>query len=1585
MQHDEQGISSPDSWQRRPSSLSSYDSFQDERDRDRHARADASNPSMSESLPNLNPILSFYLSKRHLTAGNPTPYPSNLPKLTNWRSPSKLKMFNGLLLLCLNLDVDPPDVVKTNPCAVLECWVDPHSLPSNKALEAIGTNLQHQFETLNPRMKYKPLLDPSVDDARKFCINLRKLAGDERVLFYYNGHGVPKPTPSGELWVFNKTYSQYIPVSLWDLQNWLGSPCVYVWDTSSAGNLLDNYVKLAQQRDEEIRSQNAGVLPDGVTPYSDCLQLAACKANEQLPMCPELPADLFTSCLTSPIETAIRWFLLKNTNLPMGTTPDMVMQIPGDLKDRRTPLGELNWIFTAVTDTIAWMTFPRDTFKELFRRDLLVAALFRNFLLAERIMKNYHCTPHTYPPLPPTNTHPMWAAWDLAVDTCVAQLPKLLARNNNPGSEPYEYVPSSFFADSLTAFDVWLSRGGCALTPGLHDATPPHPPKPFHYSPTDPLAIPISYDLTHTHTLVPRRPPSQLPIVLQVLLAQGHRLRALISFAQFCDLGPWAVSLALTIGIFPYMVRLLQAPPGDVRPVLIFIWARIIAVAPSVRNELLAPPANSGGPSGKETPPHWRYFLTVLQTSEEPAFVLIPNAAEHRAMCAFILTSIARGSITGQTVLSNDLIIPTCLERLADSSDYLLRKWVILCIGQVWAQNDAVRDRAVREWEATEALLGVLSDEQAPDVRAAILYTLSTFLGTSGTSTLPGSSPLASLDPPSSSTESPPPEIVNPIIHVGSGCAGALPSLSLLGQYLLEAGTSTTAGIAIREDASAVVRKEGVVLISAVVEGWRGHFEAAAWVYWNEEKGGAGAGGNAGNFGVGGEREYANGEVGRVIEEWKARLIARASHPHPHHHHHHHDASEDEDDPLDLYEFASTAPQVLSGYITLFAILLELAVDPFLEVAEMAQGVVDWVVEGVLERFGADVFVDEPISQGQGQRREAGGRRERERVVSLGGSAGGGRPGLSRTPSMASTTTVGAQQSSGGTTATLKRTSSFANALKSLGTYAFPTLESFSRPASPERGASASTSRRSSHPNINTTMAKTSSNSAAHPPHSHRPSRAPSPHSHSARNSIFEAPESPLSTAESPDAVDVLDALINEDMQRLRDRRARPGKRDVPEVGDGRVRMPLKSRFYEWCNEYFMEPQMRQAESNEPGSVNYNHQLWRRSRNEGIIAEIQTQAGVAANCDWDRPVSTLQAGSAPVKIALHGFDTHVVSAHEHDKLILWDWARRKRLRTWSNDNPSTSTITGLKFINDDTDGLIVAGSSDGIIRIWRPNQDPLDVSPSRQAQPQLLTAWRAMPSLIIVKRGPGLIMEWSQGAGMFTVGGDSREIVVWDATSEMKVDNISTQSNSPLTALVADFAISPIVVAGFADGAVKTYDRRIRDADAIVRTYHEHAGWVVGAKCQKGDEKALVTASMDGEVHLWDSRNATRSVQSWHMHDHLASFDVHDQTSVFAAMSAVSHSSFRSHTATIHSIPPLLSTSDPYNSHLSSSGRTLSRVTHPTGIHHMPSLASYPQAQPSIVFHPHEMLYATASVDGAIRLLGCRLKGHVNHEMNGRV
>uniref|UniRef100_A0AAR2IZ56 Regulatory-associated protein of mTOR n=1 Tax=Pygocentrus nattereri TaxID=42514 RepID=A0AAR2IZ56_PYGNA len=583
----------------------------------------------------------------------------------SWRMKDRMKTVSVALVLCLNVGVDPPDVVKTSPCARLECWIDPLSMSPQKALETIGANLQKQYENWQPRARYKQSLDPTVDEVKKLCTSLRRNAKEERVLFHYNGHGVPRPTVNGEIWVFNKNYTQYIPLSIYDLQTWMGSPSIFVYDCSNAGIIVKSFKQFALQREQELEvaaiNPNHPLAQMPLPPsMKNCIQLAACEASELLPMNPDLPADLFTSCLTTPIKIALRWFCMqKSAKLVPGVTLDLIEKIPGRLNDRRTPLGELNWIFTAITDTIAWNVLPRDLFQKLFRQDLLVASLFRNFLLAERIMRSYNCTPVSSPRLPPTYMHAMWQAWDLAVDICLSQLPTII-------EEGTAFRHSPFFAEQLTAFQVWLTMG-----------------------------------------VENRNPPEQLPIVLQVLLSQVHRLRALDLLGRFLDLGPWAVSLALSVGIFPYVLKLLQSSARELRPLLVFIWAKILAVDSSCQADLVKDNGH-------------KYFLSVLADPYMPA--------EHRTMAVFILAVIVNNYNTGQEACLQGNLIAICLEQLSDPHP-LLRQWVAICLGRIWQNFDSARWCGVRD-SAHEKLYSLLSDP-IPEVRCAAVFALGTFVGNS--------------------------------------------------------------------------------------------------------------------------------------------------------------------------------------------------------------------------------------------------------------------------------------------------------------------------------------------------------------------------------------------------------------------------------------------------------------------------------------------------------------------------------------------------------------------------------------------------------------------------------------------------------------------------------------------------------------------------------------------------------------------------------------------------------------------------------------------------------------------------------------
>ena len=115
-----------------------------------------------------------------------------------WRKKERMKTVRVALVLCLNIGTDPPDVVKTSPCARDECWIKTSVLPPTKALRQVGETLRQQYERWQKRALYKLSLDPTLDDVKKVCLSLRHSAKSERVLFHYNGHGVPKPTQNGE-------------------------------------------------------------------------------------------------------------------------------------------------------------------------------------------------------------------------------------------------------------------------------------------------------------------------------------------------------------------------------------------------------------------------------------------------------------------------------------------------------------------------------------------------------------------------------------------------------------------------------------------------------------------------------------------------------------------------------------------------------------------------------------------------------------------------------------------------------------------------------------------------------------------------------------------------------------------------------------------------------------------------------------------------------------------------------------------------------------------------------------------------------------------------------------------------------------------------------------------------------------------------------------------------------------------------------------------------------------------------------------------------------------------------------------------
>jgi len=400
--------------------------------------------------------------------------------------------------------------------------------------------------------------------------------------------------------------------------------------------------------------------------------------------------------------------------------------------------------------------------------------------------------------------------------------------------------------------------------------------------------------------------------------------------------------------------------------------------------------------------------------------------------------------------------------------------------------------------------------------------------------------------------------------------------------------------------------------------------------------------------------------------------------------------------------------------------------------------------------------------------------------------------------------------------------------------------------------------------------------------------------------------------------------------------------------------LPLKSRFYDWCAEYFKEPQMRQPEADEPGSEQYNYQVWRQKRNEQIIAETESQAKVAQTCKWDRPVTTIQINYFPAHIALHAYDPHVVVANETDMITVYDWTHRKRLSQFYNGNPRGTSITSLHLINQDVGGIILTGAADGVIRLFR-NYDPaVSTGPV-----QMVSSFRGLNEVIKVKRGSGVVTSWKQNGGLLLVGGDSRIVRVWDAHTESQIMDIDTNCESPLTSMVCQEGTS-IFFASFADGTVQVFDRRLEEEDAVVRSYSEHSSWVQNIRKHPTNRDQFLSASADGEVRLWDIRRSD-GLQVWDIFPQgLSAFDVHETTGVFAATSSVSPTNWRAQRTVVHSL----------TREAAVSALSIGLVNPPSRSPPSPFIPRYN----SLAFHPREMVYAVGSLDNTVRLMGCKLK-----------
>lgn len=260
-----------------------------------------------------------------------------------------------------------------------------------------------------------------------------------RIIFHHIGYGFPQLTADS---IYLSGNIQISPKLLFIL---LTPPTLYIFDCDNAGSILPVFESIALSRsvqnwqdDSNRQSQKKFNDQRNFSPFqclsnsvnwSDYFVLCATSPGEELPRDPNLPRDFFTSVLFSPVQTAFlcQVYLSYRTTVTLNDIP-------------QTTVKELEDLLDVIVDGIVCECLPGPNLHTLFRTDKVIHALFRNFVLAQYVLKPFGVHPVSCPALPDMSSNQLWEQWKAAVDNAVG----IFATTRSPTRDYFDRALTSF-------------------------------------------------------------------------------------------------------------------------------------------------------------------------------------------------------------------------------------------------------------------------------------------------------------------------------------------------------------------------------------------------------------------------------------------------------------------------------------------------------------------------------------------------------------------------------------------------------------------------------------------------------------------------------------------------------------------------------------------------------------------------------------------------------------------------------------------------------------------------------------------------------------------------------------------------------------------------------------------------------------------------------------------------------------------------------------------------------------------------------------------------------------------------------------
>jgi len=316
-------------------------------------------------------------------------------------------------------------------------WFNSNSFLSSEYPSMINGFYKKGYGSIRNKIRFVASMAPTYDKLSNLAA-IRSEVATGRVLFHYVGFGFPEILPDS-IWCSDRRSTDFIPYPISQLFEKLVTPLWFVFDCSNAGCVIPTLEEATTKLQKKDLDTNN---------WENWICICATSAGESLPDDPYLPKDFLTSCILTPVKMAVVCHLLLHYRSSVLKS-DYPSEIPCQhlFTENTEEYNALSTVLTALTDAIAADSLSHDQYHQFFRCDRSSAVIFRNFLLAQYLLRPYRAHPVARPSLPDLSMHSLWHHWSVTLDTAICSKPI-----------PKPMFATNLFSSAYTSFKMLIEN-----------------------------------------------------------------------------------------------------------------------------------------------------------------------------------------------------------------------------------------------------------------------------------------------------------------------------------------------------------------------------------------------------------------------------------------------------------------------------------------------------------------------------------------------------------------------------------------------------------------------------------------------------------------------------------------------------------------------------------------------------------------------------------------------------------------------------------------------------------------------------------------------------------------------------------------------------------------------------------------------------------------------------------------------------------------------------------------------------------------------------------------------------------------------